>query len=86
MKLIDFEGTGLEADSRNRPLEETARVEIQIYIHVPASDLRKMSGPGRRMCAIDVVREKLADADNVGDVLRRVAKYSDGAVLRVSGR
>lgn len=86
MKIIEFEDTGLDGDGRKRSLNEVARVDFSIYCTIPQTTLNKMREPGRALMAIDVVREIVNTCDTVGDVLRKLDKYSDGAVMNVSGR
>lgn len=86
MKLISFEDTGLAGDNRERPLREVARLEIQVFVVVPTGTLNKLGQPGWHPVAADWVQEKLAESDSVGELLRKVDKYTEGAVVRVSGR
>jgi len=86
VRIISFGETGLAGDNRKRSLDETARVELQIYVTIPAATLRKLSSPGHKMVAGDVLNEKLAESSSVGELLRKIDRYTDGAIVRVSGR
>jgi hypothetical protein len=84
MKLIDT--ADIPADPRQRSLRNLARVEMQIYVDISDTDLNKAGEPGWHPAAIDWLRKRLEGATTVGEVCKRIEKYSDGAVLRVSGR
>jgi hypothetical protein len=82
MKIV--EGTELPGDPRKRPLRNTARIDVVIYLDVPDSEIRKM--PGYKQHAIDLAREKIAESSSVGELLNKVQRYSAGAIVRASGR
>ena len=82
MKLIDQ--ADLPDDPRNRSLKNTARVDISIYLDVPDRVLQKL--PPWQTMAIDLAREKIGESSTVGDLLRRLEPYTEGAVVRASGR
>lgn len=86
MRIIDFEDTGLEYDSRDRNFNEVAHLDIQVFVTIPQATLNKLAQPGYHPIAANVLSEKLAESTSVGELLRKVDRYTNGAVVRVSGR
>jgi hypothetical protein len=84
VKII--EDADIDGDPRKRSFRNLARVEIQIYVEISDSELNKAGVPGWNPAAIDYLRRRLDGVETVGDVLKRIDKYADGAIMRVSGR